>query len=102
TTIAVSLARRSVTFPLPSSPHWVPTTTVAGTAGSSRSTERDSVARRRGAVHHPPLLAGFCTSDDHGIPRERARGRAGGGPPVRAGREARVRAAGRSGSRRPA
>src|SRR5664280_1346478 len=30
-TMSISRARRSVNFPLPSSPHWVPTTTVAGT-----------------------------------------------------------------------
>jgi hypothetical protein len=29
--MCISLATRSVSFPLPSSPHWVPTTTVAGT-----------------------------------------------------------------------
>src|SRR5580658_5918282 len=29
--MSISRARRSVSFPFPSSPHWVPTTTVAGT-----------------------------------------------------------------------
>src|SRR5271168_3782604 len=29
--MCISEASRSVSFPLPSSPHWVPTTTVAGT-----------------------------------------------------------------------
>ncbi len=32
TTRCMSLARRSVSLPFPSSPHWVPTTTVAGTS----------------------------------------------------------------------
>src|SRR5207237_3981784 len=31
TTIDISLARMSVSLPFPSSPHWVPTTTVPGT-----------------------------------------------------------------------
>src|SRR3984957_15859523 len=30
--MSISRAKRSVSFPLPSSPHWVPTTTVAGTS----------------------------------------------------------------------
>src|ERR1700722_16173089 len=29
--MCISRAKRSVSFPFPSSPHWVPTTTVAGT-----------------------------------------------------------------------
>ena len=47
----MSRARRSVSFPFPSSPHWVPTTTVAGTRLPSGSTS-------------PILLAG---SSDPGI-----------------------------------
>src|SRR5580692_8040325 len=45
--MCISLARRSVSLPLPSSPHWVPTTTVAGTRHSSvaKSGLRASVAR---------------------------------------------------------
>ncbi len=34
TTTCMSLASRSVSFPLPSSPHWVPTRTVAGSVRS--------------------------------------------------------------------
>src|SRR3974390_2824585 len=62
----ISLARRSVSLPLPSSPHWVPTTTVAGTRDSSvaKSGLRTSVARgpapdpgRKGSGEdHPPVL----------------------------------------------
>src|SRR5271167_1927181 len=57
TTSSISLARRSVSFPLPSSPHWVPTTTVAGTRLSSvaKSGLRTSVTRRRGLdAPNPP------------------------------------------------
>src|SRR6516164_7036761 len=35
--MSISLATRSVNLPFPSSPHWVPTTTVAGTRFSVRS-----------------------------------------------------------------
>src|SRR5271166_2469360 len=39
--MSISRARRSVNLPFPSSPHWVPTTTVAGTRLSVRSVASD-------------------------------------------------------------
>src|ERR1039458_7640272 len=39
--MCISRARRSVSLPFPSSPHWVPTTTVAGTRLSVRQVASD-------------------------------------------------------------
>src|SRR5262249_12817907 len=38
--MSASAARRSTIFPFPSSPHWVPITTVAGTPSSSELQQR--------------------------------------------------------------
>src|SRR5205814_9885136 len=50
TTIDISLASRSVSLPLPSSPHWVPTTTVPGTRFSLDSMRDYSEAYPSGGV----------------------------------------------------
>src|SRR4051812_21560485 len=46
----MSSARMSVSLPLPSSPHWVPTTTVPGTWLETSRTR----------LQNPPECGGFC------------------------------------------
>src|ERR1039458_5905255 len=46
TTASARSASRSVTFPLPSSPHWAPTITIPGTAGSVYVGQDDHSSRR--------------------------------------------------------
>src|SRR5659263_53197 len=52
TTSAFS-ASRSVILPLPSSPHWAPTTTVPGTLPSVQDASRGDDAGRRGLYQAP-------------------------------------------------
>src|ERR1700728_1257283 len=86
--MSISRARRSVSLPFPSSPHWVPTTTVAGTRLSVRS-----VASDYAQVYPSPKsgyeIAGFRHSGSESaggfVPRGRGIGRKGRGRPDRPG-----------------
>src|SRR5205823_10398177 len=75
TTIDISLARRSVSLPFPSSPHWVPTTTVAGTRVSlSWTTWRYADPSR------PDSSCAGAERDGAGAREREARPRHGEGP----------------------